>query len=143
MRHGKGRTLLDWIKDHEVLIVSISGASVIIFLATLVVIPMLIVRLPVDYFVRKDVRLWDGLRPELRIALFGAKNLLGAVLLLAGLTMLVLPGQGLLTMLVAIMLLNFPGKRRLEGWLIRRRPIHRMINWIRAKRHRPPLRLPP
>ena len=134
--------MLDWIKDNDLLIMSISGVSAIIFVATLIAIPMLIVRLPTDYFVRDDVRLWDGLRREVRIAVFGAKNLLGGVLLAAGLSMLVLPGQGVLTILVAIMLLDFPGKRRLERWLIRRHAIHRMLNWIRARRHRPPLELP-
>jgi hypothetical protein len=134
--------LIDWLKDYEILIVSISGASVVLFLATLIAIPLLIIRMPEDYFVREKVPPWPGLRPEWRIVLFAAKNLLGGILLLGGLAMLVLPGQGALTILVAIMLLNFPRKRRLERWLIRRRPIHRMINWIRAKRQRPPLQLP-
>ncbi|MCC5805632.1 MAG: hypothetical protein JJU00_04815 [Opitutales bacterium] len=106
-------------------------------------IPLLIVRMPADYFIREKVPLWPGLRPELRMALFAAKNLLGGILLLGGLAMLVLPGQGALTILVGIMLLNFPGKWRLERWLIRRRAIHRMMNWIRAKRHRPALHIPP
>ncbi len=125
--------MIDWLKANETLIVSISGASVVVFLATLVVIPLLIVRMPADYFVREEVPLWPGLRREWPLALLGAKNLLGGILLLGGLAMLVLPGQGAMTILVGIMLLNFPGKRRFESWLIRRRAIHRMINWIRAK----------
>lgn len=134
--------MLHWIKENEVLILSLSGASVIVFLATLITIPLLIVRMPTNFFVRDDVRLWAALRPEVRIALFGAKNLLGGILLLAGLAMLVLPGQGVLTILAAMMLLNFPGKRRFEYWLIRRRAIQRMLNWIRAKRHHPPFQFP-
>ena len=134
--------MLDWAKENELLILSISGASVIIFFATLIAIPLLIARMPADYFVRDRAPLWEGHRSEVRLIFFIAKNLLGAVLLLAGLAMLVLPGQGILTIMAAILLLNFPGKRRLEYWLIRRRPIHRMLNWIRAKRHRPPLQFP-
>lgn len=134
--------LLNWIQDNEALILVVSGVSVVIFLVSLIVIPLLIVRLPADYFVREDVRFWPELQPGLRIALLGAKNLLGGILLLGGFAMLVLPGQGLLTILVAIMLLNFPGKRRLERWLIRQRAIHRLINWIRAKRRRQALQLP-
>ncbi|MCC5840054.1 MAG: hypothetical protein JJT96_08015 [Opitutales bacterium] len=134
--------MIEWIQANEGLIVAISGASVVTFLATIVVIPLLIVRMPADYFVRKKVPLWPGLRPELRMVLLVVKNLFGGILLLGGLAMLVLPGQGVLTILVAIMLLNFPGKWRLERWMIRRRAIHRTINWIRAKRHRPPLCIP-
>ncbi|MCC5805644.1 MAG: hypothetical protein JJU00_04875 [Opitutales bacterium] len=134
--------MIDWLKANETLIMSVSGAGVVAFLATMVLIPILIIRMPTDYFVREEVPLWPGLRREWRLVLFGAKNLLGGILLLGGLAMVVLPGQ-VLTILVGIMLLNFPGKRRLEHWLIRRCSIHRTINWIRAKRYRPPLHIPP
>ena len=54
-----------------------------------------------------------------------------------------LPGQGILTLLVALMLLDFPGKRRLELWLVRRRGLVRGIDWIRERGGRDALRLPP
>jgi hypothetical protein len=62
------------------------------------------------------------------------KNLLGIVLLLAGIAMLVLPGQGLITMFVSLTLLNFPGKYRLERWVISQGVVFRSINWIRQRR---------
>jgi hypothetical protein len=55
--------------------------------------------------------------------------------------MLVLPGQGVLTILAGITLLNYPGKRRLELWLVRRPAIHRAIDWIRRRAGRAPLEL--
>ena len=62
--------------------------------------------------------------------------------MLAGIAMLALPGQGILTILVGITLLNFPGKRRLELRIVRQRRVLRAINWMRAKAKRPPLVLP-
>ena len=60
------------------------------------------------------------------------------VLVMAGIAMLVLPGQGLLTILLGIMLLEFPGKRRVELMLLRRPEILAGLNWIRRHANRPP-----
>ena len=54
----------------------------------------------------------------INLALAGAKNLLGATLVLAGLLMLFLPGQGVITLLAGLMIMNYPGKFVLEPWLI-------------------------
>ena len=71
-----------------------------------------------------------------------AKNILGFVLIIAGIAMLVLPGQGLLTIVVGVVLMNFPGKFRLERWLAMRAPIWRSLNWLRRKARRPELQRP-
>lgn len=131
-----------WLEDYEVLLWSLTVASGFMFFATLIAIPLLIARLPADYFTRRPVRDWPARRPAVHLLLVILKNVLGLVLLLAGLAMLVLPGQGFLTLFVAILLLDFPRKRKLECWLIRRRPVFRAANWIRARRGRPPLELP-
>jgi hypothetical protein len=65
--------------------------------------------------------------------------LIGCVLLLAGIAMLVLPGQGILTMLIGVSLMDIPGKRKLERRLIGRPAVLRTINKIRAKFGREPL----
>ncbi len=132
-----------WVQEHDTLLWSLTLLSVFTFVASLIAMPVLIARLPADYFVRRPVRDWPTRHPAVHIFLVVAKNALGLVLLLAGLAMLVFPGQGLLTILVAIMLLDFPGKRRWERWLIRRRPIRAAADWIRARYQRPPLVLPP
>ena len=67
------------------------------------------------------------------------RNALGAVLLAAGIAMLVLPGQGLLTILLGLMLVDFPGKRRAERALVARPNVFEALNWLRAKAGRPPL----
>ena len=134
--------MLILLERHEALFWSLTAWSVLVFFGTLVAMPLLIARVPADYFSRRPVRDWPTRHPAVHVILVLAKNLLGLVLLLAGLAMLVLPGQGLLTIFVAIMLLDFPRKRELEGWLIRRPPVFRAANWIRAKRRRPPFEFP-
>jgi hypothetical protein len=78
----------------------------------------------------------------LRLTYLVLKNLAGTILVLAGAIMLVGPGQGAIAILIGIMLLDFPGKYRLERWVIRQRPVRRAVNWIRVKARRPPLQIP-
>jgi hypothetical protein len=79
----------------------------------------------------------------LRLAVRAVKDVTGFVLIVAGLLMLVLPGQGLLCVLLGVILIDFPGKRAAELRLMRIGGVHRTIDVIRAKFGRPPLRLPP
>ena len=65
-----------------------------------------------------------------------AKNALGVLLILAGIAMLVLPGQGVLSILIGVMLLDIPGKYRFERWLVMRPPVWRAIAWLREKARR-------
>ena len=94
-----------------------------------------IARMPADYFShekRKPIRelyRW----PLLRYLVVALKNLVGAVLIVFGLLLIFTPGQGVLTILVGVMLLNFPGKYRLERWFINRQGVLNGLNWARAK----------
>jgi Putative transmembrane protein (PGPGW) len=67
------------------------------------------------------------------------KNLIGGVFVLAGIVMLVLPGQGVLTIMLGIALMNFPGKFQLERWIVSRGPTLWFINRLRRRRGRPAL----
>ena len=136
--------MLDWIRIEPWLAGWIFAGSVLMFLGSLVLIPVLVIRMRSDYFVSRkppaESRM--GQHPVARVALLVAKNLLGLILLLAGIAMVPLPGQGFLTILVGITLLNFPGKRRLELRIVRQRRVLRAINWMRSRAKRPPLVLP-
>lgn len=136
--------ILDWVGEHQGLMWFAGAASIAIFLASLILIPALAVRIPPDYFAHptRPPGLWANRHPALRLAIIGGKNLMGAVLMIAGAAMLLLPGQGLLTLLIGFLLLDFPGKYRFEKWLIARPACLRPINWIRARRNRPPLEIP-
>ena len=119
----------------------LTGISLATFVISTLSLPWLLTRLPEDYF--------DETVPAVRPpwprshALYWAcrllKNLLGFALLLAGIVMLVTPGQGILTILAGLWLMDLPGKRRWERWLISRPQVLVSINWIRQKSGHPPL----
>ncbi|MCB1609535.1 MAG: hypothetical protein KDI71_21435 [Xanthomonadales bacterium] len=132
-----------WIAEHQALLWWSGVASAVMFVGSLIVVPILVVRLPEDYFSREDdpeLRAF-GTHPLMRLLWIVLKNLLGLIFLIAGVLMLVLPGQGLLTMLMGLMLLSLPGKRRAVHWMLHRGSILRAMNWLRQRAHRPPLRL--
>lgn len=118
--------------------------SAITFVGSLLLIPWIVARLPADYFLSKrpSEGSWRARHPVIRWTARAAKNLLGAMFLAAGIAMLVLPGQGVLTILVGVALLDFPGKRRLEVFLLQRPVITRSIDWIRQRAGRPPFEWP-
>lgn len=101
-------------------------------------LPVIVLRLPADYFASARDR-----QPSPRTAVAWllrlGKNLLGVLLVLAGIAMLLLPGQGLLTILIGLMLINFPGKRALERRIVGRPSILKLLNGMRARRALPPL----
>jgi hypothetical protein len=136
--------MLDWLRSHEVALGWLSVVSPVMFFGSLLAVPWLVVRIPTDYFLRPHhyADRWKPRHPVLRILFLVAKNLIGVVLLLAGIAMLVLPGQGILTIVVGLLFLDFPGKRAIELRSVRERHVLAAINWIRAKAGRPPLELP-
>jgi hypothetical protein len=81
--------------------------------------------------------------PALRLSGLVAKNVVGIVFLLAGFAMLFLPGQGLLTMLIGISFMDFPGKRQLEAKMVGQPTLLGVINGMRRKFDKPPLTLAP
>jgi len=113
----------------------LAAVSAVTFVGSIVVIPFLAVRIPADYFSadRRHPLPWGRQHPALRILVLVLKNLLGLVLVLAGVLMLFIPGQGLLTIFLGIILMNFPGKYRLERFVISQGPVLRGINWIRKR----------
>jgi len=118
--------------------------SIIFFVGTLIAIPFILVRLPADYFDVRVPRPWmQDHHPLLRIVGHIVKNALGAVFVFAGFLMLFLPGQGILTMLIGISMLDFPGKRNIEAKLIGQPTVLGVINGMRKRRGKPPLILAP
>lgn len=136
--------LSDWVRDHAVLLNWLGVFSSLMFVGSLLLIPWLVAKIPSDYFLRRQhlVDRWRGRHPLLRVGVLAVKNLCGCMLIGAGIAMLVLPGQGILTIVVGIILLDFPGKFALERSLARRRSVLRALNWIRTRMERPPLESP-
>ncbi|MFT4556905.1 MAG: FMN-binding protein [Planctomycetales bacterium] len=142
--HEIAETPRAWITEHKIGLRWLTGFSVVLFLGSLLAIPWLVARIPADYFLpRSDGENEFRLKHPIASLMWRfLKNLLGGVLLLAGVLMLILPGQGLLTILLGIMLIDFPGKRRLELLIIRRPAIYRVVSWIRRRSGRDELQFP-
>ena len=114
--------------------------GVLLFLVTfsisLAIVSFIMVKIPSDYFRKDRPRdLWADKHRAVRFLGIFVKNLLGAVLVVLGIIMSVpgVPGQGILTILLGVMLLDFPGKRDLEHRLVSR---PRVFNAINKLRHR-------
>ncbi len=118
--------------------------SLVLFLLSLFFIPWLITRLPSDYFTdeTRHTSKTQNMHPILYYSLRLLKNILGGLLIIAGILMLVLPGQGILTILIGIGLADFPGKFRFLRKLAQQPPVFRTMNWIRKKTHKEPLQEP-
>jgi len=113
--------------------------SVIAFVGTLIAIPAILIRLPPDYFKNHHHKPWfANHHPVVRAIGLVIKNIAGIIFLLAGFAMLFLPGQGLLTMLLGFLFIDFPGKHRLEQKLIQHTQVLKAINALREKANKPP-----
>jgi hypothetical protein len=120
-----------------------AGFFVASSLLSLAAVTAVLVALPADYF-RDDAAPAEWPRSTLlRWAWKIAKNILGLALIALGLLMSVpgVPGQGLLTMVIGLILLDFPGKRALERRVVARPAVLGAINRVRARFGRPPMAL--
>jgi hypothetical protein len=127
-------SLLDWLAPHQQLLLWVGAASLIIFTLSLLSLPWLVAQIPEDYFLTKIRPIGDR-----NILVLWTKNLIGYGLILAGILMLLLPGQGILTTVTGVLLIDYPGKFRLERQIARKPAILKSLNWLRAKAHKPPL----
>ncbi len=127
--------MLEWFIDNETLVGWLLFLSLLSLLATFLLVPVILVRLPEDYFSFPDRHRipWNDRHRFLRIPIFLFKNLLGLIFIVAGILMLVLPGQGILTIIMGLIIMEFPGKYRAERWIVSQASVLRMINWIRRK----------
>ena len=131
---------LDDVLAARALWVGVGIGSVVMFVGTLLAVPRLVARLPVDYFVGSSPPARAGSkRPMLTFFARLLRNALGLGFVLAGVAMLVLPGQGILTLLIGIALTDFPGKRRLERRIVRQRHIRKSLQWLRRRAEVEPL----
>mgnify|MGYP001192272956 CR=1 FL=1 len=118
----------------------ISGFSTILFLLSLLGISWLISMIPYNYFVdEKRVSFIKMKNPLMWLLIMILKNAIGLALILCGILMLILPGQGVLTIITGLIFLDYPGKFRFERLLVKNKLILNSMNWIRRKLDKPDL----
>jgi hypothetical protein len=115
------------------------GVSVVLAVGSIALVVFVVIHWPADHFKAHAGTPGEPPHPVARIA----KNAGGVLLILLGLVMALpgIPGQGILTMIVGLTMLDFPGKRGLERRLIGRPHVLRAINGLRARFGRAPLEI--
>ena len=133
--------LFGWISDHQQLLVWAGIVSLMVFILSLLAMPWLVAQIPEDYFLpkKRQPTQWKQLHPVIRLLALMGKNLIGYGLIVAGVLMLFLPGQGVLTLVMGLLLVDYPGKFRLERKLVKTPAIFNSLNWLRRKAKKPPL----
>ena len=127
--------LIQLLANHLLFVTIFSGTSLVL---SIVGCAALITFLPIDYFDEtKHIRPIKN--PILRFFTSILKNIIGGLLIVVGALMLVLPGQGLLTILAGLIISDFPGKKKLARRIIRMRAVYLAANKIRVSFNRPPL----
>jgi hypothetical protein len=139
MQHLQG--VVDWLEEHAALSSLIAVGSIVFVIVSLWAVHRFLVTIPPDYFQHDHKRLdrWRDGHPALRYSVLFGKNALGAVLVLLGLVMIFTPGQGVLSILMGLSLLDIPGKRKFERKLIQQEGVLKVVNHLRARRSKPPL----
>ena len=129
-----------WFKVADMWLIAVWFLASLAF--TLIVGALIIVNLPQNYFSsRFDGQLFSDSSPMLRLILIPLKNLVGLAMLILGIVLSLpgVPGQGLLTILLGLILLDIPGKRALEARIVGRPAILSVLNKLRARFGKPPL----
>lgn len=109
--------------------------SLLMFLASIALIPLVLTKIPADYFVQQELTSSGTKIASIHYSLVWVlRNIAGLLLIIAGIVMLVLPGQGLLTILMGLLVADFPGKHRLERKIVTVPAVYRSINWVREKK---------
>ncbi len=108
--------------------------STVTFFLSLLIIPWIICKLKNDFFLHlHEHKKMEDQHPVIFILLRILRYSFGAILLLSGILMIFLPGQGLLTIILGISLLDFPGKQKAFDGILHLHPVQNGLNWIREK----------
>ncbi len=123
------------IGNAEYLLQFLAALSLITFLLSIICIPLLVARLPQDYFqLTATEKPRETQQLSLRYLCFSLfRNILGMLLLIAGIAMLFLPGQGIITMIIGLAFMSFPYKHLLIYRLTRPIAVQRSLDWIRLR----------
>lgn len=123
-----------WLENNSYILFYLGIISVLIFIFSIVGLRLFIIAIPSDYFINKkrvsalrdnSILLWVFYK------IF--KNIIGYIFIAIGLLALVLPGQGILMILIGLMMSDYPKKFDLEKKIIKINTVRKSVNWIRIK----------
>lgn len=131
----------NFLLTYKIYIFWLGTISFFIFIFSLISIKWLAAQIPTNYFIDRDDSEFKKTYRFLWLISIIIKNLIGYTLIFGGVLMLVLPGQGLFTIFIGLILSNYPGKYRLERKLIAIPSILKTVNWLRKKSNKDPLEI--
>lgn len=110
------------------------GFSVLVLVITPLLAIWFVLKLPSDYLITHtfSYRFLADSHPVIRMILKTLGNVLGGFFIIAGILMLVFPGQGVLSIVVGLILMDFPRKHFLLSKLLRLKMVVLTINKLRA-----------
>ncbi len=134
-------TLYQFITNYKKFIFWLGSISAVIFVFSLLSIKWLVALIPSDYFIKKEDSKFKKKYPFLWFLSLIIKNIFGYSLIIGGIFMLILPGQGVFTIMIGLMLSNYPGKYAIEKKFIAIPSVLKGINWLRKKSNQPPINI--
>ncbi len=120
-----------FVEQHSVAFGVVAVTSLVFVVGGAALGPVFIARLPTDYFA-SDV-MSRRLARKSSLAMSVARNLAGIALLMVGLLLLILPGQGLLTILAGLLLVDFPAKKSYLARVLKRPKVRAALDWVRRR----------
>ena len=137
--------IISWSSMNSDLLFLLGSLSIFILIISVFMMVLIISFLPEDYFKSENRNLISSVQnsryPLLKLLVLITKNFFGVLLLLSGVLMLVLPGQGILTIITGLVFMDYPGKYKFERKLLRQKGVINSINWIRSRLSKPPLKV--
>ena len=137
--------IISWSSMNSDLLFLLGSLSIFILIISVFMMVLIISFLPEDYFKSENRNLISSVQnsryPLIKLLVLITKNFFGILLLLSGILMLVLPGQGILTIITGLVFMDYPGKYKFERKLLRQKGVINSINWIRSRLSKPSLKV--
>ena len=137
--------IIAWSSMNSDLLFLLGSLSIFILMISVFMMVLIISFLPEDYFKSENRNLISSVQnsryPLLKLLVLITKNFFGILLLLSGILMLVLPGQGILTIITGLVFMDYPRKYAFERKLLKQKGVINSINWIRSCLSKPPLKI--
>ncbi|KYF98057.1 hypothetical protein BE17_16840 [Sorangium cellulosum] len=137
------RAALSFVQAHREQIAIGAGVGLVSFVGGMALVAFVLVRMPEDYLEKEEEEPFLPGRPAwMRVSARIGKNLLGVLGVALGVMLSLpgVPGPGALVILIGVMLLDIPGKRRLERRFLGAPKMRSFADRVRARFGRPPLR---
>ena len=132
----------DWIRDNDQLIQWVGIVSIFLFFLSLFLLRYVILRLPEDYFIKVSSISKSNSKSLKKIIFRIAKNALGFLLTICGIILLFTPGQGMITILIGLCLIDLAFVNQWKKKMIYNSKVQKALNWIRSKKSVKPFNFP-